>query len=132
MPIDYAKYPPNWKSEIVPRIRARGRARCEWCGARAWQFGWRDAQGRFRPGTPPVLAHVGQLFLDAQAISPKMIRIILTVAHLDHDEENWNVTDDRLALLCQACHLNHDRKDNLRRRRQNHPKRPSGVPSIAF
>ncbi|GAB3233175.1 hypothetical protein GCM10027346_20950 [Hymenobacter seoulensis] len=44
-----------------------------------------------------------------------MIRIILTVAHLDHDEHNWQVDDSRLVLLCQACHLNHDRADNARR-----------------
>ena len=38
----------------------------------------------------------------------KPIRIILTVAHLDHDPENWDVSDDRLAALCQKCHLTHD------------------------
>jgi hypothetical protein len=36
------------------------------------------------------------------------IRIILTIAHLDHDPENWDVSDDRLAALCQKCHLTHD------------------------
>lgn len=116
MPIDYSRYPPDWKTVIVPRIRARARARCERCGARAWQFGWRDSLGRFRPGTPPVLGTAGQLFqLDPEPLQPPMIRIILTVAHLDHDEQNWQVSDDRLALLCQACHLNHDRPDNARR-----------------
>lgn len=32
-------------------------------------------------------------------------RIVLTTAHLDHDEGNWEVADDRLRALCQKCHL---------------------------
>ena len=32
MPIDYTKYPPNWKSEIVPRILKRADNKCELCG----------------------------------------------------------------------------------------------------
>jgi nitrate reductase cytochrome c-type subunit len=29
---DYATYPPNWRSEIVPRIRERAKNCCESCG----------------------------------------------------------------------------------------------------
>jgi hypothetical protein len=43
--------------------------------------------------------------------------IVLTVAHLDHDEWNAQVTDDRLAALCQRCHFRHDRADNDQRRK---------------
>jgi hypothetical protein len=32
MPIDYSKYPENWKTEIVPRILKRAGNRCEVCG----------------------------------------------------------------------------------------------------
>ena len=32
MPIDYSKYPANWKTEIVPRILKRANNRCEMCG----------------------------------------------------------------------------------------------------
>ncbi|MFW5828394.1 MAG: hypothetical protein ACOCU4_09885 [Alkalispirochaeta sp.] len=41
--------------------------------------------------------------------------MILTVAHLDHDPEDWGVTDDRLAALCQKCHLGYDRKTKKNR-----------------
>jgi hypothetical protein len=133
MPIDYSLYPPNWKSEIVPRIRLRARGRCEKCGVHAWQYGWRDGLGKFHPGKPPVLATAGQLFsLDHRQLGPRMIKIILTVAHLDHDEQNWAVSDDRLRLLCQYCHFNFDRADNLKRRRQNNPKVPTELPRLDF
>lgn len=32
MPIDYSKYPPNWKTEIRPRILNRANNKCECCG----------------------------------------------------------------------------------------------------
>ncbi len=93
MPCDYKKYPPNWKSEIVPRILERAgevrdeqgyvvaEACCEWCGAE-----------NHKPH--PVTGS----------------RVILTVAHLDHDPENWDVKDDRLKALCQRCHLRYDKR----------------------
>ena len=37
-------------------------------------------------------------------------RIVLTVAHLDHDIANNSFYN--LMALCQKCHLNYDRKDN--------------------
>lgn len=40
------------------------------------------------------------------------VYIVLTIAHLDHDPENWDVPDDRLAALCQRCHLRYDRENN--------------------
>ena len=43
--------------------------------------------------------------------------VVLTVAHLDHDEWNHEVQDNRLAALCQKCHLTYDRADNERRKR---------------
>lgn len=38
-------------------------------------------------------------------------KIVLTIAHLDHDADNWNVIDDRLAALCQKCHFLTHRTD---------------------
>ena len=45
----------------------------------------------------------------------KGTKIILTIAHLDHDETNWDVKDDRLAALCQSCHLQYDAPEKKRR-----------------
>ena len=50
--------------------------------------------------------------------------IVLTIAHLDHDKENWDVPDDRLAALCQACHLKYDLQRHIANRKygRNHRK----------
>ncbi len=45
----------------------------------------------------------------------KTFKIILTIAHLDHDEENHDVKDDRLKALCQRCHLRYDVEEKKRR-----------------
>lgn len=99
MPIDYSKYPPNWKTEIRPRILARAGNCCEWCGVHNRGTGRRIADGTWEP------SHFGPS------------RIVLTVAHLDHDPENHDVQDDRLAALCQYCHLRYDAAEKARRRK---------------
>jgi hypothetical protein len=45
----------------------------------------------------------------------KKVKVILTIAHLDHDEENHEISDDRLKALCQICHLRYDAKEKYRR-----------------
>ena len=45
-------------------------------------------------------------------------KIVLTIAHLDHDEQNWDVKYDRLAALCQKCHLRYDAPEKARRRKE--------------
>lgn len=48
--------------------------------------------------------------------NPKKVKVVLTIAHLDHDETNHNVSDDRLKALCQLCHLRYDAKEKYNRR----------------
>lgn len=86
MPINYNRYPPNWK-EIRKRILARAQNRCEFCGISNGMKG------------------------------KNSWRVILTIAHLDHDPENWQITDDRLKALCQACHLQYDRPRHIYKRK---------------
>lgn len=85
MPVNYSNYPPNWK-ERRTRILKRAGNSCEWCGAENYQ-------------PHPVTGS----------------KVVLTIAHLDHDAENWSVPDERLAALCQRCHLNYDRPQHLRK-----------------
>jgi hypothetical protein len=74
----------------------RAKNRCEWCGAENYQ-------------PHPI----------TEAI------VILTVAHLGIPKPDGSpgsradladVREHNLAALCQRCHLNYDREDNLRRR----------------
>ncbi len=98
MPFHRERYPADWKT-ISLAVRERAGNRCEWCGARNHAVGWRDADGEFHE----VSAEEAE-GLAADRI--RTIRIILTVAHLDHDTHN-NASANH-AALCQQCHLRHD------------------------
>ena len=99
MPIDYKLYPANWR-EISRRIRfERADNHCEWCGAENYKA---------HPETRSI--------------------VVLTVAHLGIEKPDGtpgrrddldDTRDENLAALCQRCHLNFDREDNLRRRIKN-------------
>lgn len=86
MPIDYSEYHPKWK--LISRLIRFKRANncCELCGAENYQ-------------PHPVTGS----------------KVILTVAHMDHDKTNnrfWN-----LKALCQRCHLGHDIKQHAANRK---------------
>jgi len=127
MPIDYKKYPPNWKTEIVPRIIKRANNCCEKCGLKnsstvfsvkyrgrsEWFNTFEEANAR--PKT--IESCRNKITGRIEAITnPKPVKIVLTVAHLDHDETNWNVEDSRLMALCQKCHLTYDGYEKFLRR----------------
>lgn len=82
MPFHKELYPKNWK-EISLRVRERAGNRCEWCGAENYQ-------------PHPVTRS----------------KVVLTVAHLDHDPQNC--ADENLKALCQRCHLHYDRDHHAR------------------
>jgi len=46
MPIDYKKYPTDWK-ERRERILKRAKNKCEFCGTLNGDFGYRDKDGKF-------------------------------------------------------------------------------------
>lgn len=129
MPIDYKKYPNNWLSEIRPRIMARANNCCEsencdfkheenvWAVKRNGKtIGWfRDfEEANMHPKSFELKKNklTGKL---ESVPNPKQIKVILTIAHLDHDENNHEVSDDRLKALCQLCHLRYDAKEKYRR-----------------
>lgn len=80
MPIDYKRYPDNWK-ELREKVLERAKNSCEHCGLDNHQVIMRNGNE---------------------------VKIVLTIAHLDHDEENHDVSIDRLNALCQQCHLRYD------------------------
>ena len=81
MPMDRARYPYNWE-EISRAVRARSGGRCEFCGARG--------------GVPHPITGA---------------KVVLTVAHLDHDEANCGL--ENLRALCQRCHLRYDLQQHM-------------------
>ena len=128
MPFDKKKYPPDWE-DIRIRIQERAKNCCEFCKIQnrsivlrgSWHSHddvYQDMDGNIFDGktSEPLGAdYVGEV--DNQHKN-KLIEIVCTVAHLDHDPENWEVKDDRLAFLCQRCHLNYDRPRKMAERRE--------------
>jgi len=76
MPMDRSKYPADWKA-ISHRIRFdRAKGKCEWCGATHGAYELREN---------------------------KIVKIILTCAHIDHDTTHNE--DNNLAALCQQYEI---------------------------
>jgi hypothetical protein len=127
MPMDRRRYPPDWP-QISRRIRERDHQRCKWCGvannsrgARDRYDVWHDERDIDRMNSTDG----DQLFPDGY---PKIITIILTVAHLGVPKEDgqpgdrhdkMDCRDENLASLCQRCHLNYDRAEHLAVQRKN-------------
>ena len=139
MPINYKEYPPDWK-EIRARILVRADDCCEFCGLANKAEGYRlmiqDPHGKW-VWLEGVLIPNKQFFKDKFYRKQELLdksyayfiqmfkvierktRIVLTIAHLDHDKENWKVKDERLRALCQLCHLMYDvgHKQDKRRKK---------------
>lgn len=121
MPIDYSKYPPNWKKEIVPAVRERSGGRCEFCGIPnkatmySVKFKLQDSDGRYKYKRI-WFSNLNDAIRADMFNDVKHVKVVLTVAHLDHDEENHDVELDRLKDACQVCHLNYDAKEKYQRK----------------
>jgi ssDNA-binding Zn-finger/Zn-ribbon topoisomerase 1 len=99
MPCDYRRYPKDWK-QIRKRIRARAGDRCEACGVKNGAWGYRDNEGRFHACDGP--AEIEAAIVDDH----KLIKIVCTVAHVNHDLSDNR--DEVLRFWCQRCHNRHD------------------------
>jgi hypothetical protein len=122
MPIDYKRYPPNWKKEIVPTVLNRANNCCEneGCdyknGELLWAVKYKGKSNWFRSFEEANnQKKSGEMKKNKIVSNPKQVRVILTIAHLDHDETNWDVKLDRLKAMCQLCHLRYDAKEKYRR-----------------
>lgn len=116
MPIDYNKYPPNWKTEIRPAILKRANNCCEFCGLENYAIGYRDQKDIWHN---IEMSFAGDIDAeDAKDMGYKVIKIVLTIAHL-----NNNINDnsaENLKALCQRCHNRLDadyRKSNRKKNR---------------
>jgi hypothetical protein len=105
-PENKARYPKDWK-EIREQILARAENRCEWPGCRVenGKLGtWRGE--RFIP-----------IFETTGDEIEASLKIVLTIAHLDHTPENCD--PENLRAWCQRHHNRYDAKmraDGIKRR----------------
>ncbi|GAC1372610.1 MAG: hypothetical protein NVS3B25_07220 [Hymenobacter sp.] len=120
MPCDYSLYPADWK-ERRNRILARAgqildnkgsvfrQANCETCGVPNHEIVYRRKDDRLKWRGPNTI-DLGEEDPDYRATL-----VVLTVAHLDRtgppgpNDGPLDCPDDRLAALCQSCHLHLDR-----------------------
>lgn len=109
-----ARYPRNWQ-QISADIRERAGNRCEFCGVPNYEIGGRSAAGVWHKAKP--LGYNGfklewpkegtHAWCAGHDIGPlRIVRIVLTVAHLDHQPENCD--PGNLKALCQRCHNTYD------------------------
>jgi len=106
MPFHRDRYPEDWE-EISTAIRERSGGCCECSGECGLH--------RIHPGPRRCEERNGEKAKWARG------KIILTVAHLDHDTTNNDPAN--LKAMCQRCHLRYDHKHHMQnaaitRRRQ--------------
>jgi len=114
LPENKKRYPKDWK-EISRRIRfERAGNCCENCGVenhkliiRGIWYGvecYQDDDGNIFDAD--TSEEIGDSYVGDVCDNAKVIRVVLTTAHLDHNPEN---NDERnLKALCQRCHNRYD------------------------
>lgn len=130
MPIDYKKYPANWKTEIRPTILHRADNKCEFCKVPNYAVIFRgflnnkevyqNDNGDIFNAFDSVLVSNGDYeFILPLSGNPnqKAIKVVLTIAHLNNDVNDNNFTN--LRALCQRCHNRLDAKYRAANRKKN-------------
>lgn len=127
------RYPADWP-RVRAAIRARAEERCECagqcgdvhvggrCDAPNGEIIQRDAR---TPARWRRHEHNGVCMGEPCGA----VQVVLTVAHIDHDESNSDPTN--LLALCQRCHLRLDREDNAARRRERRERESGQMELIA-
>lgn len=115
-PENKARYPKNWP-EISRRIRfERAENKCEKCGVPNYELGGRATDGQWHKARPTGDNGMHLTWPDPGSHwwcdgpggvqKLRIVKIVLTVAHLDHIPENCD--DENLAAWCQRCHNLYD------------------------
>lgn len=120
------RYPKDWQT-ISARIRARAGNKCEDCGVANYELGGRLKDGTWLRAHPTGTDGIRTTWPqpgewswcgDAEPAHLRIVRIVLTVAHLNHQPEDCR--DENLKAWCQRCH---NRYDMAERRRGIHERR---------
>lgn len=121
-PENRARYPKNWR-EIRERILMRAGNCCEQCKVRNHtiiQRGCGFDKGTYRiiedgsVHSEDIGAWLG--FVRESDYCGTPVRVVLTIAHLDHVPENCD--EENLRALCQLHHLRYDAKHHAENARQ--------------
>jgi hypothetical protein len=121
-PSERARYPRDWK-QIRARIMKRARERCECRGECGDAHSEHDRAHRcnaphgvqiVRDLDLPVawVEHAEGFAIDGFS---KPVKVVLTIAHLDHTPEHNDPAN--LRALCQRCHLKYDAEHHAKNAR---------------
>ena len=111
------RYPDDWKA-ISQAVRDRAGNRCEQCGVSNYAMIYRGSHGDrpawryaadsvFIPSRrPDDGSEMPGTTWDDFEKARGTVKVILTVAHLDHQPENCDLAN--LKCLCQRCHNAYD------------------------
>lgn len=120
--MDRKLYPPDWRRRRL-RILARDRYRCKVCSVMDRKEIVRIGDNYVYLDTLKEYDQYGKYIRTWKRTEPgpeyygKVIHIVITIMHLDQDEWNHQVSDDRLASACQLHHFRHDKHDNQLRKK---------------
>lgn len=112
MPMNPTDYHPDWPA-ISRQIREQAGNACERCGVANHAVGARDRRGEWHDETDMEGMNSTTGFSLWPDGYPKVIRIVLTVAHLCDCDKRACRDPSHLQALCQRCHLNLDRPHHL-------------------
>lgn len=123
-PENRARYPSNWKTEIRPAILKRAQDKCERCQAPNGQTIFRFTSrgiymledGEMFDAETGDFLRIGRLTDEPTGEHDDFVRIVLTIAHLDHKPENCDPSN--LRALCQRCHLRYDHAHHMANARE--------------
>lgn len=120
-PENKARYPKDWHS-ISAAVRQEAGNKCEQCKAPNGEViarGISGDAGTYMLSKGDVFdAETGELLGVARGseYECRMVRIVLTVAHLNHQPEDCSRAN--LKALCQRCHLRYDAASKAERRKE--------------
>ncbi|MCA3194291.1 MULTISPECIES: hypothetical protein [unclassified Cupriavidus] len=112
-PENRGRYPANWK-QIRAEILKRAEDKCEKCKAQNGDIivrGLGRDAGTYMTHEADVFdsetgEYLGQRRMSEYECNGNGVKIVLTIAHLDHTPENCE--PDNLRAWCQRCHLAYD------------------------
>ena len=116
MPINYKRYPYNFRTTLHQQVSNRSGESCEKCGLKNGTIvishvvkKWNGKRWVYRRDWSP-LGSLGTF------VNPKEVKVVLTKAHINHDSNNPHITASDLLHLCQLCHLRYDSYMKARRK----------------
>lgn len=115
-------YPKNWK-EISLFIRTeRANGKCEFCGIENYSIGhWVMDKFIKSYAAWDAMNNHGIDLYESIPIEKKFVKVILTVAHLDHNPSNCDYSN--LRALCQRCHLTYDANHHAKNAKRTRDKK---------